>query len=124
MTGIALKFEDGKALIDLGRVRSDVDHELQTALVVALTVKGSDTAFPTRGTTLHHDAVRGFLINFQSARHSANFAANDTMTFMNQTRTMTLTDLILDPVSFSNQRMTLDFHGFVGTTENLFSVVI
>ena len=124
MTGIALKFENGKASIDLTRVRSDVDHELQTALVVALTVLGSDTAFPTQGTTLHHDAVSGLLINFQSARHSANFAAHNTMTFLSQTRSMTLTDLILDPVSFSNQRMRLDFHGFVGTTEKLFSVAI
>lgn len=124
MTGIALKFENGKALIDLTRVRSSTDHELQSALIIALTNEGSDKAFPTKGTTLHRDAAVGYIVGLQSARHAANFAAIKTLDFLKNTRTTELTDLRMDPVTIANQRLKIDFLGYVYETEIKFSTVI
>ena len=124
MTGIALKFENGKALIDLTRIRSSADHELQTALVIALTNEGSDKAFPAKGTTLHRDAAVGHIVGFQSARHAANFAAIKTLDFLKNTRTTEITDLRMEPVTITNQRLKIDFLGYVYETEIKFSTVI
>lgn len=124
MTGIALKFENGKALIDLTRVRSSSDHELQTALIIALTVEGSDKAFPTKGTMLHRDASVGYIVGFQSARHAANFAALKTLNFLKNTRITELTDLRMEPITFANQRLNINFIGYVNETEIKFSTVI
>lgn len=124
MTGLALKFENGKALIDLTRVRSGTDHELQTALINALTWEGSDKVYPTKGTMLQRDAARGYLVGFQTARHAANFAALQTLEFMKNTRTLELDDLRMEPVTFENQHLRIDFTGYSGDTEIKFSTVI
>lgn len=124
MTGLALKFENGKALIDLSRIRTGTDHELQVALVNALTWLGSDFAFPEKGTLLQRDAMRGYLVGFQTARHAANFAALSTLTFLKNTRTLELTDLRMEPITFVNQHLRIDFRGYVDETEIKFVTVI
>lgn len=56
---------------------------VQNALMDTLTKRGSDTAHPERGTTFKEEAIEGSLTSEVELTHSANFAAENVRTFIN-----------------------------------------
>lgn len=85
MKSLKLNFGAGGASLDLQSVCEDFDTTIQACLVNFGTSKNpSDKMFPTRGTDLLKQAVRGVLINPSAALHASNFASIDTVFFINE----------------------------------------
>ncbi len=111
MTGIALDFTGELPELGTGKV-AGFAATVQNALVNLGTGQGSDPLFPERGTTLQQDAVEGKLIDLNSAQHSSNFAAVDTLSF-GKVYTATddpdgLSTLQLAPADFTGSRVLID----------------
>lgn len=85
MRGVKLSFTEHGADFDWSAPARDFDAVVQNALVNVGTELGSDPIFPSRGTSLLLDAVRGKMVNTIWAMHTANFAALATLAFSRQT---------------------------------------
>lgn len=101
------------AVLKLDEQVSGKEGTVQSALVNITTAKGSDRAFPTRGTDLLRRALLGELIDVNSAQHASNFAALDTLFFTARNTQATadeelLADIDLTPVAFSYNYLRLD----------------
>ena len=68
---------------DWSTYNSGFKTTVQNALTDTLTQLGSDTAHPDRGTTFHEEAVEGSIIDVDQLKHSANFAAEEVRTYIN-----------------------------------------
>lgn len=84
MRDIAIDF---KGMCSLDPVREVVDRNAtgQKCLVVALTVRGTDTLYPEKGTDLIDDFVGTNIVDTEVSLHMLNFAALDTFYFINDT---------------------------------------
>jgi len=112
MTGFLIDFSSGKkAELHLGRRVSGYDMSIQNALVLLGTSKGSDKAFPTKGTGLFSAATRGLLIDGQAAIHQAQFAAIDVLFFSREFEPATALEKIqeirLTPSTINNDSIYL-----------------
>jgi hypothetical protein len=111
MKGIAIDFTGERPVFGSGQV-SDFGAAVQNSLVNIGTQQGSDPIYPERGTTLQEDAVAGRLIDLNSAQHSSNFAAVDTLAFA---RAFTPADdphsvasVQLEPADFTGSSLLID----------------
>lgn len=68
---------------DFSTYTSGFKTTTQNALTDTLTRQGSDTAHPERGTTFKEEAIEGSLTSELELTHSANFAAENVRTFIN-----------------------------------------
>jgi hypothetical protein len=109
--GIAIDFTGSLPVFSTGQV-DGFGSAVQNALVNIGTKQGSDVVFPDKGTTLQADAVAGKLVDLNSAQHSSNFAAVDTVAF---SRTHTETDdpdgvigAQLEPADFDSNSLLID----------------
>lgn len=103
MTGLKINF-NGKCEIVPNETVEEFDALVQNSLVCLATVVGSDKAFPEKGTKLLKQGLQGALINLAAATAAAQFAAIDTLFFVNTQETdpaRRLTGLTLQPVVFS-----------------------
>jgi len=91
---ISIKFEESGVRLDPSSLVENFDATVQAALVNFGTQASGDRMFPTRGTNLLRQAVRGQLINPREAMHSANFAAIQTVFFLNEFGPATMPDKI------------------------------
>lgn len=111
MKGVALDFSGAEPAFGAGATEA-FDAAVQNALVNLGTVQGSDPLFPDRGTHLQRDAAEGRLIDLNTAQHSSNFAALDTVIFARQhtaeTDPSALDALALEPAEFTGSRLKLD----------------
>jgi hypothetical protein len=110
MTGIALNLGSvGGVRIDLSRTYSDLELDLQNAVVCTMTRKGSDSGDESRGTSLTKDVVSGYITSLNGARHAANFAALDTMQHLRrQSPPPGFSRLSLAPISVKGMALTLE----------------
>ncbi len=84
---------------------------VQNALVNIGTRQGTDPVYDTRGTNLQKDAAYGRLIDLNSAQHSSNFAALDTLSFSRDTEggdPSGLAQVNLAPAEFSGNGLSLE----------------
>lgn len=124
MRGVTLDFTSSGARINWAGTREGAEHDLQAAVVNAVTWRGSDKVFPTRGTMLQRAALSGRLFSLNEARHAANFAAAETIQFLKVTGTPVLTRLLMDPIGFEDRRLKLDLRGYVDDTEIKFTTLL
>lgn len=92
MKGLKISFEAQGASLVLDQTVADADCEIQNALVNVGTARGSDPMYPLRGTNMLKEATSGAVVDLDSARHVANFAALYTFDFIRST----LPDLMKD----------------------------
>lgn len=84
MKGIKLHMNgDRDTLFDFRAPVEGKKHYAQKMLVNLATERGSDPLYPDRGTTLLTGAIGGVIIDTASASHLGNFAALDTVVFVN-----------------------------------------
>lgn len=60
---------------DFTKIAQGFYGTVQNSLIETLTVQGSDTAHPERGTTLQEETITAFITNNTDLIHSCNFAA-------------------------------------------------
>lgn len=82
MKGLKLAFDGKGGLVLTDQVVEDEACLRQNAAVNLAQIRGSDRCFPDKGTRLLLAGVQGIIFDTQSAQHEANFAALDTLTFM------------------------------------------
>lgn len=75
---------DGAAL-DFANTRSGILCQVQRALINVGTDRGTDPAYPTRGTLLPQQAFAGAISGRNRAKAQVNFAAIDTRFFLRET---------------------------------------
>jgi len=103
MTGLKINFK-GKCEIVPHEKVDEFPAMVQNALVCLVTSVGSDKAFPEKGTRLLKQGLQGALINLATATSAAQFAAIDTLFFVNVHETepdRRLANVALRPVVFS-----------------------
>lgn len=110
MRGIALDLGSaGGVKINLLRVYSGLELDLQNAVVCALTRQGSDIGDASRGTLLTKDVVSGYITSLNGARHAANFAALAvTQNLQKQSPPPAFSRLSLAPISIKGLVLTLE----------------
>lgn len=102
---------------DTTQINTGFETTVQNCLIDTLTNQGSDTIFPTRGTTLQEDAYAGFITNSMALQHSCNFAAEIVKQFQNNVlkqETDTITSLDAGTVSENDDGVTSSL-----TTDNI-----
>jgi len=110
MTGVLIDFSGDRPGFGTASV-SGFQAVVQNAMVNIGTRQGTDPVFPDRGTNLQLDAATGRLIDLNSAAHSSNFAALDTMTFSRTTDDGDqngLSQVVLAPAQFSGGSLSLE----------------
>jgi hypothetical protein len=128
MEGLKINFLPGVAGIDTQQRVSGFDTTIQNALVNIGTRTGTDSIYPTKGTTLLKRALEGKIVGLNSANHESQLAGLNTLYFSREYETSTdgvirlgrvdMTPLIYENgslrinVTFTNQAQTLT----VGTT--------
>lgn len=76
MRGLYLKFTPtGDITLEPQVVEGNLNLLRQNALVILLTIPGTDKIFTDKGTDILIDATHGKVSDINSASHSANFAA-------------------------------------------------
>lgn len=83
MRDIKIIFNGSSTRIDLEKYVEGKNLYEQKALVNAVTDQGSDPVYPDRGTTMIADSINGNAYDINRAAHIANFAALDTLYFIN-----------------------------------------
>lgn len=99
--------KDGKAEIHLDQRVEGYGSTLQNALVILGTDKGSDKAFPDKGTNLLKAATRGLMIDGQAALHQAQFAAIDVL-FFSRSFEISETDEMIREIKLTPSTITTD----------------
>jgi hypothetical protein len=110
MTGVAIDFSGDKPALGTDRVQG-FDAVVQNAMVNIATRQGTDPLYEERGTNLQLDASAGRLIDLNSAAHSSNFAALDTLAFSKATEAddpSGLSQVTLAPAQFSGGALSLE----------------
>jgi hypothetical protein len=120
MTGVMLDFTGARPMFGTTAV-AGFQAIVQNAMVNIATRMGTDPLYPTRGTNLQTDAAAGRLIDLNSAQHSSNFAALETMTFSRATEGGDpdgLSQVLLPPAQFSGASLRLEaqFQSISGKT--------
>lgn len=83
MEGLYLKFTPtGDITLEPQIVTGNKNLLRQNAAVILLTIPGTDKIYLTKGTELLTDAVKGKIIDINSASHSGNFAALKVQDFL------------------------------------------
>lgn len=115
---LRINFKADGASLDFNSSVDGVDCEIQNALVNIGTEKGSDKIHPQRGTALLGEAVRGAIIDLSSARHSSNFAALYTLSFIKNSLPSSMINspnlivkLKLSAAEFDGQKLNLQISG-------------
>lgn len=84
MRGIKLHMNgDRDTLFDFREPVEGKKHYTQKMFVNLATEQGSDPLYPDRGTTLLAGAIGGVIVDTAAAAHLSNFAALDTVVFVN-----------------------------------------
>lgn len=81
MKSLKIDFETSGATIYLDEIVEGTLNTAQKCLVNLGTIQGSCPIYPTKGTDILLQAVRGELISTGAAQHAANFAALNTVVF-------------------------------------------
>jgi len=92
MKSLKITFNESGAIIELDQTVEALGAEVQNGLVNVATSMGSDKIYPDRGTNLLAEATKGAIIDINSARHSANFAALNTTLFIRNTLPASMTN--------------------------------
>lgn len=134
MKSLKISFDEGGATLHLDQLVSGAECEIQNALVNIGTTQGSDALYPSRGTNLLTEAVKGAIVDMNSARHSANFAALFTLNFIQETLPTSMiqsadriTNLALTTAEFDGRQLILQLDGSTldsrtfGTNANILS---
>jgi hypothetical protein len=118
---LAINFGANGASLDFEHSVSDFSATIQAALVNMGTNRGSDDAYPQRGTMLLRDAVSGRLVSEQVAQHAVNFAAVDTLFFVRAHEPVDsgekITEIVTEPLiqDVTSLRLRLQFRGDQGS---------
>lgn len=83
MTSLKLSFDASGWDVDFSSSVAELDASAQVALVNIATEFGSDRSAPTAGTKLLSQGLAGLLSNRRAAVHAANWAAAETLEFVN-----------------------------------------
>lgn len=110
---IRILFDGDNTGFDFSEPVLDFESIIQDALVNTATIRGSDPIYEDRGTNLLSEAVKGNLIDINSAIHASNFASIDTLLFMRQTEDnltnpLRLSMYELQPVNFTYSGLQLN----------------
>lgn len=82
----------GQTRIDLERDVRDKAVTAQKVLINLPIIKGTDQLYPERGTDLLKQCIGAVIVNKNAAQHIANFAALDTIYFINDTDGLDIDD--------------------------------
>jgi hypothetical protein len=121
MKSLAISFGPTGASLDFDRSVSEFSATIQAALVNIGTNRGSDDAYPQRGTTLLRDAVSGRLVSEQAAQHAVNFAAVDTLFFVRAHEPVDggekISEIVTEPIiqDVTSLKLRLQFRGDKGS---------
>jgi len=110
MTGVLIDFSGDKPVFGSAKVEA-FQAIVQNAMVNIGTRQGTDPLYTDRGTNLQLDAAAGRLIDLNSAAHSSNFAALDTLAFSRATADNDpsgLSQVNLAPAQFSGGSLSLE----------------
>jgi len=83
MTSLKINFDAAGWDVDFTKSVSGMDASAQVALVNIATELGSDRSAPGAGTNLLTQGLSGLLSNRRAAVHAANWAAAETLEFVN-----------------------------------------
>ena len=83
MDSLKLVFGSAGTTLDLEGSVHGKDATVQAMLVNSIVEKGSDALYPLKGTDLRATLMSGGVVDWASASHASNFAANDTLDFIN-----------------------------------------
>lgn len=109
----------GKTRLDLTNYVEGKDLTVQKVLINIPTFKGSDKLYPDKGTSLLQQFIGAVVVNKNAAQHIANFAALDTIYFINDTDGLDVND----PMGLANLDLELlDYSAMTGEVK-LTSVV-
>ena len=112
MKGIKIQFQQNGASFDFSKPVENFENITQNALINTGTQKGSDPIFEDRGTDLFKDAAKGSLVDVNAATHASNFAALETIIFLQQQGLVTddiiLAKYELQPVQFTENGLQLN----------------
>jgi hypothetical protein len=110
MTGVMIDFTGDQPALGSAKVEGFAAL-VQNAMVNIGTRQGTDPVYPDRGTNLQLDAAAGRLIDLNSAQHSSNFAALDTLSFSKETagdETNGMEQVTLAPAEFTGAALSLE----------------
>lgn len=87
MKDIAIVFNGpyGQTYIDLNNSVEDKNVTTQKVLINLATIKGTDHLYADKGTDLLKQCIGAVMVNKNAAQHISNFAALDTIYFINDT---------------------------------------
>ena len=112
MKTLRLLFSKEGASFDTTPLEGEFECAVQNALVNIGSIKGGDTAFPTKGTDLLMSALNGALVDLNSANHVTVVAALDTLLFSQANdyadTAEQLSSLSLKPAAFSGGAIIID----------------
>ena len=109
----------GNTRLDLLNQVEGKDLTVQKVLINIPTYKGSDKLYPNKGTSILQQFLGAVVVNKNAAQHIANFAALDTIYFINETDGLDVDD----PEGLANLDLELfDYNAMTGVVR-LSSVV-
>lgn len=96
MKDIAIVFNGpyGNTFINLNDSVEGKNVTAQKVLVNLATIKGTDKLYPDKGTNLLKQCIGAVMVNENAAQHISNFAALDTLYFINETDGLEVDDPI------------------------------
>lgn len=89
---IVFNGDNGRTFIDLNKSVSGKLLTAQKCLINIPTLRGSDALYPDKGTTLLQECIGATLVNTTAVTHVANYAALDTLYFINRTDGLDVND--------------------------------
>jgi len=112
--GLKLDFIDGKVSLNINETVDGYVSVIQSISMAIATTKGSDKIYPDKGTVIFESALKGKLVDEQSAQHESTFAGLQTLFFLQRVKTdstKSISDLSLVSQILSGQM--LDIKGNV-----------
>lgn len=100
----------GKTYINLEGKVSGKQVTAQKVLINLATQQGTDKLYPDKGTNLLKQCIGAVMVNENAAQHISNFAALDTLYFINETDNLE----VEDPTGLAN--VDLKLAGYDATT--------
>lgn len=123
MEGLGIDFNKGGAVLSAARKVVDFETIAQNGLVNLATVVGTDEMYPAKGTELYLPSTIGSVTKYEDAYHQSNFAALDTVSFLQATDYedviyQRIDRIILEPVRFTGSYLQINavFEAEDGTT--------